>query len=661
MQLSVGDVFKTKNEAQNAIRMYAVDNKFGFETTDSTPKKYTIQCKERRGYGCDAIVTAALRKKDNMFVIKKLKNTHNCPQQSSCSVQSSARYIADEVRDMPDVGDARIGLLINRISSRRGIKIGYHAAWKARQDVLNGTSPTEDDGAESEACLRAVVEENQLLNPDDITVCHNMKTVISSWGKDESQNEREPRGIFSAVLPLSQLDTASSRNDTLFYLSSLARQAYAYSKKIIEISCHERYNDIRERTGYTYLAICHDAFDSPYILAMACVPEYARKKEGWMYFTEELLKHVGEGVLLFDWSRDLSTLLALEGILRKSQGIFSAFGESSGFASANFCPLDHLWCEDEIEEEIRNGTFSPAADAASRVRLFIHTRSLCREIFTLCPCSSTVSLVWSLCNSPDEDTFQMYLKKVQALEKKQVAEFLASVPTHLWARYLLDRPLYNKNNTASPDIDAVSGMLTLSPPDALCVLLKVLSDHATEKKEMVAHAEASTKKVTDKTKVGEAVARAMERNIAKAQTYDVDVGRTPGGICQATWIDPRKLNEEEECGQGIVYVGSHRFYVDLRLRVCSCIKFQEMEFPCSHACAIVLKMGGQPYAYIGDTHSLETLSKTYRGSSVKCIVNEPVRGTEEKRRGPGRPKKVQGCETDDLAYQQEHKENIKCR
>lgn len=651
MQLSVGDVFKSKNEAQNAIRMYAIDNSFNFETTDSTPKKYTIQCKERRTHGCDAIITAALRKKDNMFVIKKLRNTHNCPQQSSIHVQSSGRYIADEIRDMQDVEETRIGQIINRISSRRGIKIGYYAAWKAKKNVLNDEI---DEDAAQEECLQSVVDENRHINPDDTAVLLNMKEEIENW---RSMNAVEETGCIRQVIQaIGPLDTAGTSLDTLFYANNLSMHIYKYSRQIIELTVHERYNELREHAGYAYLATAYDAFDTPYVISMLYVPEYCPKKEGWIVFVRELLKVVSNGVLLINWDRCHSTIEEIEGLIREKNGNMKSSGS-----------LDNPWSGHfDIEESIRMGEMEHVDGPGKRVRLFIRTRSLCREIFATYPSSTAIGLVWSLCNSPDLPTFQVYYKKVKALNVPSLLSLLTSLPTHLWAKYLCDFPTYNKNNSIPQEIDGIFSMMTLSPIDALCMVIKIIAENALKKKEIVAHAELSTKKTTDRSRYGENVNRMIDINIAKAQEYEVDVGRAPGELCRTSWIDPRRLNDEEEYKQGIVHSGNLKFYVDLRLKVCSCMKFQEMNYPCSHACALISKVGSHPNTYINEMYSVDTLMLMYKPYTTRCIVAEPIRGTEERRRPPATlpavvnraaGKKLFGYEVEEFA-EHEYKENL---
>ncbi|KAI5170812.1 hypothetical protein NEFER03_0271 [Nematocida sp. LUAm3] len=618
MQLSVGDAFKSKNEAQNAIRMYAVDNNFNFETTDSTPKKYTIQCKEKRTYGCDAIITAALRKKDNLFVIKKLKNMHNCPQQPACAVQSSSRYIVDELREMEDIEESRVGQIINRISLRRGIKIGYLAAWKAKNDVLDIHVPEEK---EQEECLQNIIQENRHINPDDVTAGYNMKEKIEEMQEEGRYIISEEKGFISQVVnSLGLLEVVDSSLDTFFYICSLSLHVYKYSRQIIELISYTRYNDLREYVGNAYFAVGYDAFDAPYIIAMGYTPEYCSKGTGWVLFIKELLKSIDQGVLMIDWNDGETAIKNIEQEIEKKNA-----------KNASKEPVE--WAGHfDIEESIRMGELDQLSGEKSKVSLFIRTRSLCKEIFSTYPCTSTIALIWSLCNSPDLATFTMYYKQVKAKNVPSLLSLLSSLPTHLWAKYLCPYPLYNKNNISIPEIDAILGMLSLAHVDAFCMVLKIIADSAMKKKELIAHSELTIKKSTDRSRFGESINREMDSNISKAQTYEVDVGRAPGSGYKSSWIDPRKLNDEEEHGQGMVYADSLRFYVDLRLRVCSCMKFQEMGYPCSHACALIAKTGGHAYAYIDEIYSIDTLTHMFKPAITKCIVNEPIKGLEERRK-----------------------------
>lgn len=643
MQLSVGDVFKSKNEVQNAIRMYAVDNNFNFETTDSTPKKYTIQCKERRIYGCDAIITAALRKKDNMFVIKKLKNMHNCPQQSAHTIQSSFRYIEDELREMEDVKEMRVGQIINRISLRRGIKIGYYTAWRAKKEIL-GEQVNEME--EEEECLKNAMEENSQLNPDDITIHSNMKKIIESRREKAGYLSSREEGFIKRVIrAIGPFDTAEDRADTLFYTSSLSLYIYKYSRQIIELTYHQRYNDLRENAGYAYFATAYDAFDSPYLLSMLYVPEYCPKKEGWIYFIKELLNVIEQGVFMIDWDDCRETIEEIEKEIEKKNG--KHMFEDPPSWKGHF----------DIEELIRIGDMEKP-EGRPKVSLFIRTRSLCKEIFSTHPCHVSIGLVWSLCNSPDVETFMIYYKKVKAQNVPSLLSLLSSIPTHLWAKYMCPYPLYNKNNATTLEIDAIHGMLALPAVDALCMAIKIVFDNAMKKKEIVSHSELTTKKTTDRARFGDAINKVMDINTAKSQGYTVCVGRSPDSVSKSSWIDPRRLHDEEEHGQGIVYMGNLRFYVDLRLKVCSCMKFQEMGYPCSHACALIMKIGGHPYSYIDETYSVDTLTQMFKPLTTRCIVNEPIRGTEERRKNPAPPKKDSKAAEDEEFSNIEYKENI---
>jgi MuDR family transposase/SWIM zinc finger len=608
MQLSTGDTFKSKKEAQNAIRMYAVDNNFTFETTDSTPKKYTIQCKERRAYGCDAIITAALRKKDNLFVIKKLRNAHNCPHSSGCGPASSSRYIADELRDMGTVEiDTRVGQLMNLISTRRGIKIGYLTAWKAKEEVLGR------EVGDKEAFSRAMEElagEHLRLNPLDRALACNMKREIERRA-DEGRHTKNASGgrISSVINSIGPLDTADTSTDTLFISIHSSIDSYRYSRKIIELHSHARYNEVKESMGLGFIASSYDAFDAPYVLAMCYTPEYCDRAEGWIFFIRELLKVVKEGVLMIDYEKDV--------------------------------------IEEMVKEMgLGTGEVLDIGSAAPKPCLFIKTRSICKQVYHSTESADAVALAWSLCNSPDKDSFIAHYEKIGRSIDSHILAFLESIPRELWAKHLSNYPLYGKNNSIVPMLDYLPSVFSLPIHDSVCVLVKMIHDNVLKKREAVSHAEIAPRRVPDKSRFGEELNKIVDRNISKGQSYEVDVGRTPGNMCDAPWIDPRKLNDDEGQTHGIVRYGGFRFYVDLKLRVCSCMRFQELLIPCSHACALISKVGSHPYSLIDDIYSIEWLGRMF-SVDVNPIVNEPMRCAEERasgRRGPGRPRK---CERED--------------
>ncbi|KAI5141960.1 hypothetical protein NEAUS04_2800, partial [Nematocida ausubeli] len=68
-------------------------------------------------------------------------------------------------------------------------------------------------------------------------------------------------------------------------------------------------------------------------------------------------------------------------------------------------------------------------------------------------------------------------------------------------------------------------------------------------------------------------------------------------------------------------------------------------------------------SYIDEIYSIDTLMLMYKPYTTRCIVSEPIRGTEEKRRPVSQTprilnRKALGYETEEFADHLEYKENL---
>ncbi|CAN0148704.1 unnamed protein product [Ectocarpus fasciculatus] len=71
--------------------------------------------------------------------------------------------------------------------------------------------------------------------------------------------------------------------------------------------------------------------------------------------------------------------------------------------------------------------------------------------------------------------------------------------------------------------------------------------------------------------------------------------------------------------EGIVTHNSVEFRVNLTDKFCSCERFQDMQYPCSHACGFILSRGLSLEDYVSDFYKRECYSNTY-SHSVPAIV-----------------------------------------
>ena len=85
--------------------------------------------------------------------------------------------------------------------------------------------------------------------------------------------------------------------------------------------------------------------------------------------------------------------------------------------------------------------------------------------------------------------------------------------------------------------------------------------------------------------------------------------------------------------------------VNVETRMCSCGFYKECGVPCHHFCAAILFLKGCPKDYIVQEHHLETLKRTYIGTTIPVDQNglqidELQPPVETKRRGRRKEKRI---------------------
>lgn len=171
--LSVSDVFPTREEAEKALVCHAVESNLNYDL-EETPKSVAVLCKGRREFGCEARIVAQLRKKDGVFVVKRLRLSHKCPSVTS-KYGSPEEMVRMEVYRA--IGDryARIGEVVS-ILAGMNIKMGYFSVWKAMRQGNEMEKenikayPLEEEGKAElfEAALKEFSHEFLELNPSAI-------------------------------------------------------------------------------------------------------------------------------------------------------------------------------------------------------------------------------------------------------------------------------------------------------------------------------------------------------------------------------------------------------------------------------------------------------------------------------------------------------------
>lgn len=143
--MKVNDKFSTKKDAVLAIQEFLRDKHFVYDQVQFTPKSITFNCVGKKEFNCDAVVHSLFKKKENAFVIKKIKLNHKCPP--DLKNVSSVDFIKNEIKKCGM--NMRIGEIVHTLN-RKNIKIGYRSVWKALNE-------DEDDVNAQDAFVREFV------------------------------------------------------------------------------------------------------------------------------------------------------------------------------------------------------------------------------------------------------------------------------------------------------------------------------------------------------------------------------------------------------------------------------------------------------------------------------------------------------------------------
>ncbi|KAK1347503.1 hypothetical protein LUQ84_003039 [Hamiltosporidium tvaerminnensis] len=131
MTLNTNDTFTSKQEALTAIKEYTSQTPYLYTSQTSTPKHHTLHCKGKDDFNCDAHISISYRKKDNLYVVKRIKTIHKCPLDIHTNSTSTLQYLKQEILHLSDPRkEQRIGDIVV-VLNKRNIKVGYHTVWKA--------------------------------------------------------------------------------------------------------------------------------------------------------------------------------------------------------------------------------------------------------------------------------------------------------------------------------------------------------------------------------------------------------------------------------------------------------------------------------------------------------------------------------------------------
>lgn len=159
MLISTNDTYKNLDDLKKAIIEYIDTQPHNYDH-NTYKKLYSATCIGYKDFGCDAIVQCILRKKDNLWVIKKIRTQHKCP--SEIHVLGIGNYMYKQIKEYTK----RIGLNTSSFSYN-----AVHKAYKKYKEInnLNSDGPlfvndTFQIQNMSTNCMQAFVNEFEYLN-----------------------------------------------------------------------------------------------------------------------------------------------------------------------------------------------------------------------------------------------------------------------------------------------------------------------------------------------------------------------------------------------------------------------------------------------------------------------------------------------------------------
>lgn len=355
MNLSINDSFPTKDEILNTMKAFAKENNIKYEIME-TPRTVVLFCKGKAEFGCDCAISASYRKKDNKYIIKKMKLAHKCPI-SVNDFGSTDDFIKNEI--FRTIGDAevRIGDIVS-ILHNRSIKVSYNSVWNALRRI-------EDDNKEN-------VDNNEAK-----------RVKIDGLGKDLYKPTDSAR--YNSDL-IDESDLKAWDEDSFRVFHSYNEILAEYSKEFVEI------NSNRVNVHFYGKMFFYSIPEYYKVLFPVLELKYYKRKNGIVVYGllyDPIFEPVVYSCLV---AEDVSDVLAFRYFLKSLPGTFF------------LVEYDELLIE-TLE--------------ACGVEFFIKTREICNHVYSLDNNKENIETIWNNCNIGDSKIPEVgdinpkrYLKKL---------------------------------------------------------------------------------------------------------------------------------------------------------------------------------------------------------------------------------------------------------
>lgn len=249
--MKLNDKFKTKDEAIATIKEELKKENFTHDEIVITTKTITFPCIGKKEFHCDAIVHLFFKKKEDCFIIKKLKLNHKCPP----DLKDGVNYLSTEIEKCVN-NQMRIGEIVLFLN-RKGLKVGYSNVYKfIHKDVASNN-----------------------IHADN----HTQHMLEKSYNFNE--------GLYSTFvrefLMLNSHCSGMSDNSSIFLIFPCLQHV----RNILEIKITKRKDD-----GFIMFCLCFDPHDTPIILAF-CVSDEKNMEKAFSNFKSMLKPHIPANIV----------------------------------------------------------------------------------------------------------------------------------------------------------------------------------------------------------------------------------------------------------------------------------------------------------------------------------------------------------------------------
>lgn len=168
MEIHLNDTFQTLTDLIEATKTYTENQTTKFNPPIIKPKLFTQTCIGRKDFQCEAFVQAILRKKDSLWVVKKIKSVHKCPAEiHNLGIEN---YIISKI-DNKNVFLPRIGKMMGELETK-GLNVGYNGVFNAYKKLSTNShlfvNEKTDDNVDirnlKDTSIESYIEELNIYN-----------------------------------------------------------------------------------------------------------------------------------------------------------------------------------------------------------------------------------------------------------------------------------------------------------------------------------------------------------------------------------------------------------------------------------------------------------------------------------------------------------------